>query len=384
MTKTIFSSESVAEGHPDKVCDQISDAIVDACLREDSFSRVAAECLVKGNDIVIAGEVTTKASIDYAEVARQVIRDIGYEEKDGFSDKAKIHVFLTQQSPDINMGVSKDDQGAGDQGLMFGYATRETPELMPLPISLAHQLTRRLAFVRKQGILNYLRPDGKSQVSIIYEDGIPTGIHTVVLSAHHDENISQERLRSDLIECVINPVCRGWLTQETVFHINPTGRFAIGGPVADSGLTGRKIIVDTYGGSAPHGGGAFSGKDPSKVDRSAAYACRHIAKNIVASGLADRCAIQVAYAIGISKPVSLHFEFFGTNKVGEDKIKNAVEQVFDLRPASIIKNLNLFQPVYRATACYGHFGRPEFSWEKTDKVDELRKSVQEISLHSIH
>lgn len=383
MSTTIFSSESVTEGHPDKVCDQISDAIVDAALREDPFSRVAAECLVKGNDIVIAGEVTTKANLDYKEIAREVIREIGYEEKDGFSDKANIHLFLTQQSPDINMGVSKEDQGAGDQGLMFGYATREAPELMPLPIYLAHQLTRRLTFVRKQGILNYLRPDGKSQVSVIYENGFPTRVHTVVLSAHHEDSVSQEQLRKDLIETVIVPVCGPWLSAETIFHTNPTGRFVVGGPVADSGLTGRKIIVDTYGGSAPHGGGAFSGKDPSKVDRSAAYAARHIAKNVVAAGLADKCEIQVAYAIGVAKPVSLHFNFFGTNKVSEDKIKKAVEQTFDLRPASIIKNLNLLQPMYRATAAYGHFGRPEFSWEKTDKVDELRRTVQQLALQAV-
>ncbi len=383
MPTTIFSSESVTEGHPDKVCDQISDAIVDAALREDPFSRVAAESLVKGNNIVIAGEVTTKANLDYKEIAREVIREIGYEEKDGFSDKANINLLLTQQSPDINMGVSKEDQGAGDQGLMFGYATREAPELMPLPIYLAHQLTRRLTFVRKQGVLKYLRPDGKSQVSVVYENDFPTKVHTVVLSAHHEESVSQEQLRKNLIENVIIPVCGPWLSSETIFHVNPTGRFVVGGPVADSGLTGRKIIVDTYGGSAPHGGGAFSGKDPSKVDRSAAYAARHIAKNVVAAGLADRCEIQVAYAIGVAKPVSLHFNFFGTNKVSEDKIKKAVESTFDLRPAAIIKNLNLLQPTYRATAAYGHFGRPEFSWEKTDKVDELRRTVQTLALQAV-
>ncbi len=380
--RSVLTSESVTEGHPDKVCDQVSDAIVDAALAQDPTSRVAIDCLVKNNTLVISGEVTTKANLNYYKIAREVIQEIGYEDKDGFSPNGEIRVIITQQSPDISQGVSQSEQGAGDQGLMFGYASNETEELMPLPISLAHKLTRRLAFVRKQGILDYLRPDGKSQVSVVYENGKPQYVSTVVIAAHHEDRASSEQIRKDIIEHVIKPVCGLWLSPETIFHVNSTGRFVFGGPVADSGLTGRKIIVDTYGGIGRHGGGAFSGKNPSKVDRSAAYSARWIAKNVVASGVADKCEIQVAYTIGVAKPVSVHVDTFGTNKVPEEEIEKAISKVFDLRPASIIKELQLLQPWYRAAASYGHFGRNEFPWEQTNKAETLKREIEGLTVRN--
>ncbi|MEJ2106024.1 MAG: methionine adenosyltransferase [Acidiferrobacteraceae bacterium] len=380
----LFSSESVSEGHPDKVADQISDGVLDAILDQDPAARVACETLVNTGLVVISGEITTKAWVDFTDVARSTIKRIGYEPGMGFDwQSCAVLVSLDKQSIDIAQGVDEGtgvdlDQGAGDQGLMFGYASNETPELMPMPIHLAHRLTKRQAEVRKSGTLAWLRPDAKSQVTVRYEDGKPAGIDTVVLSTQHAEEISHKDLQEAVMEEVIKPVLPAeWLDADTKYFINPTGRFVIGGPVGDCGLTGRKIIVDTYGGMARHGGGAFSGKDPSKVDRSAAYAGRWVAKNVVAAGLADRCEVQVAYAIGIAKPVSIHVDTFGTGRIGDREIAKLIQEHFDLRPKAIIQNLHLLRPIYAATAAYGHFGREDegFTWEKTDKADALREAV---------
>lgn len=369
MPDFLFTSESVTEGHPDKICDQISDGILDACLAQDPYSRVGVETGVKDDDIFLLGELTTQAHIDPIAIARQIVSDIGYNYPDlGFSaSSARIHLHLSRQSSDIAQGVYHEDQtiGAGDQGMMFGYADRQTPELMPLPISLAHRLTRRLTQVRKEGLLPFLRPDGKSQVTVQYIDNQPHFVNTVVLSAQHDESVSTPDLRAALEEHVINAVIGPNLRSEHMaVHINPTGRFVIGGPVGDSGVTGRKIIVDTYGGWSRHGGGCFSGKDATKVDRSAAYAARQAAKSIVAAGLADRCEIQLSYAIGIAQPVSIHATTFGTNNIPEFQIEELLQHL-DFRPAAIIQRLHLRQPIFLPTATYGHFGRPEFPWENT-------------------
>jgi len=374
----LFTSESVTEGHPDKIADQISDAVLDAVLSEDPTARVACETLVTTGLVVIAGEITTDARIDYAKVARDTIRDIGYTRaKYGFdSETCSVLSALDRQSPDIAMGV--DTGGAGDQGLMFGFACNETPELMPLPIQLAHMLARRLAETRKSGELPYLRPDGKSQVTIEYRDGRPFRVEAVVISSQHDPNVSNEQLRAEIEEKVIrHTVSSELLDGATKYHINPTGRFVTGGPQGDAGLTGRKIIVDTYGGYAPHGGGAFSGKDPTKVDRSAAYMARYVAKNIVAAGLADKCLVQLAYAIGVADPVSVLIDTSGTGRVSENVLAKLVRDSFSLTPGGIMEELNLRRPVYRRTAAYGHFGRNEdgFSWEKTDRAESLREAA---------
>jgi S-adenosylmethionine synthetase len=368
----LFTSESVTEGHPDKIADQISDAILDAALTEDPQSRVAAETLITTDLIVVAGEITTRARLDIERIARDTVRRIGYDDRaKGFdADLAKVVVTLDAQSPDIALGV--DHGGAGDQGLMFGYATRETPALMPAPIHYAHALTRRLAEVRRNGQLDWLRPDGKSQVTVEYQDGQVARIHTVVISTQHDETIGTGDLRRLITERVIRPALPDALLDDrTIIHVNPTGRFVVGGPHGDAGLTGRKIIVDTYGGSGRHGGGAFSGKDASKVDRSAAYAGRHIAKNLVAAGLADRVEIQLAYAIGVAEPVSIAVDTFGTGRIPDQEIVRAVRKVFDLTPKGIIDALELRRPIYLDTAAYGHFGRPGFSWERTDRAEAL-------------
>ena len=380
MTKKyIFTSESVTEGHPDKMADQISDAILDYIIEHDPKARVACETLVSNGFCVIAGELKTTAYAPMQEIARKVIQEIGYTDANyGFDYRAAAVLNgIGEQSPDINQGVDQADGeiGAGDQGLMFGYACRETDVLMPLPIYLAHRLTQRLAFVRKEGIVPYLRPDGKAQISVRYVDDKPVAVETVVISTQHHDGISQEQIHKDMIEEVIREVIPAEMMDEnTIFHINPTGKFVIGGPQGDAGLTGRKIIVDTYGGSCPHGGGAFSGKDPTKVDRSAAYAARYVAKNLVASGACDKATIQVAYAIGVVQPVSIMVDTHGTGKVGEDKIEECVKELFDLSPAGIIESLDLLKPIYRKTAAYGHFGREEdgFSWEKTDKAREIK------------
>jgi len=382
MSDFLFTSESVSEGHPDKVADQISDAVLDAILKQDKTSRVAAETLVKDNLVVLAGEITTNARVNYDAVARNTIKRIGYNDPAIGFDAATCTILIAygQQSPDIAQGVDEGkgldlDQGAGDQGLMFGYACDETPALMPLPIFLSHRLVERQAELRKAGKLPWLRPDAKSQVSVRYVDGKPHHIDTVVISTQHREDISQEPLTEGVIEEICKPVLpKNFITKDTKFLINPTGRFVIGGPLGDTGLTGRKIIVDTYGGYSRHGGGAFSGKDPSKVDRSAAYAARYVAKNIVAAGLAKKCEVQVAYAIGIARPVSVLVETFGTGKIADEKIAKLVEKHFDLRPKGIIHSLNLLRPIYGKTAAYGHFGRdePEFTWEALDKVSALR------------
>ncbi|MBU3618476.1 methionine adenosyltransferase [Polynucleobacter sp. JS-Fieb-80-E5] len=380
-----FTSESVSEGHPDKVADQISDSILDAILAQDPTARVAAETLCNTGLVVLAGEITTNANVDYIQVARNTLREIGYDNTDyGIDYKGcAVLVAYDKQSPDIAQGVDKAhddglDQGAGDQGLMFGYACDETAELMPLPIHLSHRLVERQSQLRRDGRLNWLRPDAKSQVTLRYVDGKPDSIDTVVLSTQHDEEISLEKLREAVIEEIIKPVLPKHLIKGAInFLVNPTGRFVIGGPQGDCGLTGRKIIVDTYGGAAPHGGGAFSGKDPSKVDRSAAYAGRYVAKNVVAAGLASKCLIQISYAIGVAKPTSVMVSTFGTGKISDEKIAQLVSEHFDLRPKGIVKMLNLLRPIYKKTAAYGHFGReePEFTWEQTDKAAVLRAAA---------
>jgi len=381
----LFTSESVTEGHPDKICDNISDAFLDEYLRQDPNSRVAVETMVTTDFVAVAGEVTTKANFDkkaQEELVRKTIREIGYDNKDLMfdADTCQVNLLLHSQSPDISQGVTateEKEQGAGDQGLMFGYATNESEELMPLPILLAHKLIQKLSQVRRDKTLPWVRPDGKSQVSVRYENDKPTKIETVVISTQHAPEISQEEISSEIIDKVIKPVLGNLWNDQIKIHINPTGKFVIGGPHGDAGLTGRKIIVDTYGGFGRHGGGAFSGKDPSKVDRSACYMCRYIAKNLVAAGLADRCEVQLAYAIGVAEPVSLYVNTFGTNKIPENQIEDIVRKNFDMKPSGIISQLDLKRPIYKKTAAYGHFGRnePEFTWEKTDKVEILRKSA---------
>jgi len=381
----LFTSESVTEGHPDKVCDQISDAFLDEYLRQDPNSRVAVETMATTGFVAVAGEVTSNAKFDkksQEELVRKVIREIGYDkpELEFDANTCEIVLRLHAQSPDISQGVTATDdkdQGAGDQGLMFGYATNETEELMPMPIILAHKLTKKLAEVRKSNELSWVRPDGKSQVSVEYENGKPKKIETIVISTQHAPNVSNHEISDALIEKVIKPVCGDLWNNEINVHINPTGKFEIGGPHGDAGLTGRKIIVDTYGGQGRHGGGAFSGKDPSKVDRSACYMCRYIAKNIVAAGLAEKCEVQVAYAIGVADPVSLMINTFDTGKIPEEDIENIVRKNFDMRPSAIISQLDLKKPIYRKTAAYGHFGRnePEFTWENTDKANLIRQAA---------
>jgi len=374
----LFTSESVTEGHPDKISDQISDAVLDEVLRQDATGRVACETLVTTGLVVIAGEITTKAQVDFSQVARETIREIGYTRaKYGFDcDTCSVLTAVGRQSPDIAMGV--DTGGAGDQGLMFGFACNETQELMPLPIQLAHQLAERLSATRRSGELPYLRPDGKSQVTIEYRDGRPFRVDAVVISTQHDAKVENKQLRDEVLEHVIKPtISPDLIDKNTKYHINPTGRFVTGGPQGDAGLTGRKIIVDTYGGYAPHGGGAFSGKDPTKVDRSAAYMARYIAKNVVAAGLADRCLVQLAYAIGVSDPVSVLVDTSGTGRVSEDSLADLVREHFELTPHGIIQSLNLRSPIYRKTAAYGHFGRrlEGFTWEATDKAEKLREAA---------
>jgi S-adenosylmethionine synthetase len=382
----IVSSESVGEGHPDKVADNCSDAILDAILTQDTHARVACETLVNTGMVVVSGEITTNAIVDYSDVVRETILDIGYNNGQmGFDGhNCAVLIALDKQSPDIAQGVDEGsgidlDQGAGDQGLMYGYATNETEELMPMPIQVAHQLTARQTEVRKRGELSWLRPDCKSQVSVRYEGNTPKAIEAVVFSTQHDEDIAYEDLKAAVMEHIIKPVLPAhMLTEKTEYFINPTGRFVIGGPVGDCGLTGRKIIVDTYGGVGRHGGGAFSGKDPSKVDRSAAYAARYVAKNVVAAGLAERCEVQLAYAIGIARPVSIHVETFGTAQVAEEVIEALIAEHFDLRPKGIVRMLDLLRPIYRQTASNGHFGRsePHLTWERTDKADSLRAAAE--------
>lgn len=385
--RKFFTSESVTEGHPDKICDQISDAVLDAIIEKDPNARVACECIATTGLVLVTGEITTECYVDISRVARETIREIGYDRaKYGFDcDTCSILTAIKEQSPDIALGVDNsvehresgeiaDRIGAGDQGLMFGYATDETEEYMPLPITLAHKLARRLTAVRKEGLVDYLRPDGKSQVTVEYEGRTPVRIDAVVISTQHSESVTTEQLRKDIKKLVIDSTIPAELVDEnTKYFINPTGRFEIGGPHGDSGLTGRKIIVDTYGGSCAHGGGAFSGKDPTKVDRSASYMLRYIAKNVVAAGLAKECHIEVAYAIGVARPVSLFVDTKGTGVIGDDKIVEIINKEFDLRPYSIIKTLDLRRPIYKNTAAYGHFGRSEFPWEKLDKVEDLKK-----------
>ncbi len=377
-THYLFTSESVTEGHPDKICDQISDAVLDAVLTVDPKSRVACESMAKDNTVYVMGEITTNAKPDIEKLVRETVRQIGYTDPDGgfTADSCKVDVNLTRQSADIDMGVGPG--GAGDQGLMFGFACDETEELMPFPIMMAHKLCLRLAEVRRKGILEYIRPDGKSQVTVQYDGAKPVRVDAVVVSTQHSAVVSTEKLREGVMQCVIKPVLPAhMLDEKTKYHINPTGRFVTGGPVGDSGLTGRKIIVDTYGGMAHHGGGCFSGKDPTKVDRSATYMARYIAKNLVAAGLASRVEVQVAYAIGVAEPVSVMVETFGTGKVGNGKLVELVRKHFDLTPRGIISTLDLLRPIYRKTAAYGHFGRkePEFTWEKTDKAAALRQEA---------
>ena len=394
MAKRLFTSESVTEGHPDKICDQISDAVLDAILAEDPMARVACETTVTTGLVHVMGEISTSCYVDIPKIAREVVRDIGYDRaKFGFDcDTCAVITSIDEQSPDIAMGVNKSledksgsesqlGEGAGDQGMMFGYACDETPELMPLPLSLAQKLCRQMAVVRKTGLLPYMRPDGKSQVTVEYdEENRPVRVDTVVISTQHNPDVTLEQIRRDMIEQVAKVVIPAdMLDENTKYYVNPTGRFVKGGPAADAGLTGRKIIVDTYGGSAPHGGGCFSGKDPTKVDRSAAYAARWVAKNIVAAGLARRCQVELAYAIGVAQPVSILVETFGTGTVSDDKLEAAVRKVFDLRPAAIIRDLDLRKPIYRQLAAYGHMGREDLgvAWEKTDRVDALKAAVAE-------
>lgn len=384
-SRYLFTSESVTEGHPDKICDQISDAILDAILARDPAGRVAVETLVATGLVVIAGQITTKIYVDIPKVARRTIREIGYDNHDyGFHwEDCGVLVSIDEQSPDIAQGVNvrkgkaKKGLGAGDQGLMFGYATNETPEYMPLPIVLAHALARKLAAVRKSGKLPYLRPDGKTEVTVEYRDNQPYRLENVVIGAQHDESASSERIRRDVIRHVVTPVCRRFLDNRTKLYVNATGRFVKGGPPADTGLTGRKIIVDTYGGHGSHGGGCFSGKDPTKVDRSGSYAARYVAKNIVAAGLADKCELQIAYVIGVPDPISIHVDTKGTTKIAEERILRLIEKNFDLTPSGIIDQLKLRRPIYRKTAAYGHFGRTEkdFTWEWTDKAKLLRQAL---------
>ena len=386
MSKTnLFTSESVSEGHPDKVADQISDSIVDAIFKEDSTARIACEAMINTGMVVLSGEITTSANIDYETIARSTIREIGYtSDAVGFdSDKCQVLISIDKQSPDIAQGVNEGegvdlDQGAGDQGLMFGYACNETDVLMPCPITYSHLLVKKQADVRKSGKLNWLRPDAKSQVTVVYENGEPTSIDTVVLSTQHDPDIEYKDIEKTVINEIIKPVLpKNMITDQTRYLVNPTGRFVIGGPVGDCGLTGRKIIVDTYGGMARHGGGAFSGKDPSKVDRSAAYAARYVAKNIVAAGLADRCELQLSYAIGVAEPTSISIETFGTGKIDQENLIKAIRENFDLRPKGIINMLKLLRPIYQQTAAYGHFGRSDIDlpWEKTDKAEILKQQL---------
>ncbi|HEU4481446.1 MAG TPA: methionine adenosyltransferase [Nitrososphaeraceae archaeon] len=379
VSKYLFSSESVTEGHPDKMCDQISDSILDEFLSRDINSRVAVESLTTTGTVFVAGEVTSNGSVDIQKVVRNTIREIGYNRADfGFDcNTCAVFTSIHEQSNDISLGVNASelkDQGAGDQGLVFGYATQETPELMPLPIIMAHKLCMKLSEVRKRKELDWVRPDGKSQVSVVYEDFIPKRIDTVVLSTQHSPEVELDQLREEIINKVIRPTCAEWIDSQTRFIINPTGRFVLGGPSADTGLTGRKIIIDTYGGMGRHGGGAFSGKDPSKVDRSACYMARYIAKNIVAAELARKCEVQIAYAIGVAEPVSIMVDTFGTGRIEQEQIENKVKKNFDMRPSKIIETLSLKRPIYKKTAVYGHFGRndPSFSWEKTDKAHLLK------------
>lgn len=382
----LFTSESVTEGHPDKVCDQVSDAILDECVKQDPNSRVACESLTKTGVVVVAGELTTKAYVDIPKVVRRTLKRIGYTRSEyGIEyETCAVFVHIEGQSPDISQGVDAkaakgkkgSEQGAGDQGMMFGYATNETPEFMPMPIAMAHKLTKKLSEARKRGVIKYLRPDGKSQVTVEYQNGRPKRIHTVVISTQHDP-MDHKTIEKDIINKVIKPVCGKWLDKNTKYHINPTGVFIRGGPYADAGVTGRKIIVDTYGGMGRHGGGAFSGKDPSKVDRSAAYAGRYIAKNVVAAGLADKCEIQIAYAIGVAQPVSVMVETFGTAKIPEQEIARLIVKNFPLKPVELVGHLKLKRPIYEKTAAYGHFGRndPDFTWERLDKVAVLKRDA---------
>ena len=381
MSRHLFTSESVSEGHPDKIADQISDAVLDAILAKDIRARVACETYVKTGMVLVGGEISTSAWVDIEDLTRQAIRDVGYTHSDmGFdANSCAVLNAIGKQSQDINQGVDRESpeaQGAGDQGLMFGYASNETSVLMPAPITYAHRIVQRQSELRKNGTLDWLRPDAKSQLTFVYENGKPVAIDTVVLSTQHREDIDKATLREAVMEEVIKPVLpEQWVSHDTKFHINPTGRFVIGGPMGDCGLTGRKIIVDTYGGMARHGGGAFSGKDPSKVDRSAAYAARYVAKNLVAAGLAERCEIQVSYAIGVAEPTSISIDTFGTSQHSEEKLIALVRRHFDLRPYGLIQMLDLERPIYRATSTYGHFGREEFPWEKTDKADALKQDI---------